>query len=216
MTTLGWLLQRRIVWALVALALVALVAWQANGWNRPFDPEPAGSSASGNGDTTGLTRYPVGDRPHVPHLAGTTLDGEPLTLDDLAGNVLVLNVWGSWCGPCRAEAPTLSRVARETAVAPVKFVGIDTRDTTAAAQAFVRRFNIPYPSLVDTNGELLLAFHGLIPLSGVPSTLVVDAAGGVAAKVVGQVDHTTLRGLIDDELAARTQAPATPTGHGGS
>ncbi|MEP6666488.1 MAG: TlpA disulfide reductase family protein [Nocardioidaceae bacterium] len=216
MTTLGWLRRRPLVWLLAALGLVALVAWQANAWNRPSDPGAAGSSTSGNGDTTGLTRYPVGDRPQAPHLEGTTLDGEPLALDDLAGNVLVLNIWGSWCGPCRAEAPTLARLARETADEPVKFVGIDTRDTTAAAQAFVRAFKIAYPSLVDTNGEVVLAFHNLIPLSGVPSTLVVDAAGGIAAKVVGQVDYTTLRGLIDDELATSRQAPTTPSGGGGS
>ncbi|MBA2559737.1 MAG: TlpA family protein disulfide reductase, partial [Propionibacteriales bacterium] len=110
---------------------------------------------------------------------------------------------GSWCGPCRAEAPDLARLARETAARGVRFVGIDTRDTAAAAKAFVRFFHVPYPSIVDEDGRVLLAFRDVIPVSAIPSTLVVDTDGNIAAKVVGQVTYSTLRGLVEDELPAR-------------
>lgn len=149
----------------------------------------------------------------MPDVEGNTLDGDRLALSDLAGNVVVLNVWGSWCGPCRAEAPDLARLANETANKAVRFVGIDTRDTTAAAQAFVRSFDIPYPSIVDVEGKLLLEFDGLVPLTAVPSTLVIDPQGNVAAKVIGQITYETLRGVIEDELAtARKSGNTAPQG----
>jgi peroxiredoxin len=90
----------------------------------------------------------------------------------------------------------------------VRFVGIDTRDNLAAARAFARAFNVPYPSLVDDDGHLMLAFHGVIPVSAVPSTVVVDPAGNIAARVVGIINYSTLRGLVDDVLAETTPATA--------
>lgn len=122
---------------------------------------------------------------------------------------MVLNVWGSWCSPCRAEAPDLARVSRETYDSGVRFVGIDTRDTDDAARAFTRSFHITYPSIIDEQGELLLGFSGVIPISAVPSTVVIDRDGGVAARVVGRVDEATLRGLIDDELEETLRQPSS-------
>ncbi len=194
--------QRPLVWAVLVLGVVAIVAWRASAWNAPATTSlNAGGATSGYDDSPGLTLYPADDRPSVPDVEGNTLDGDRLALSDLAGNVVVLNVWGSWCGPCRAEAPDLARLANETANQAVRFVGIDTRDTTAAAQAFVRSFDIPYPSIVDVEGKLLLEFDGLVSLTAVPSTLVIDPQGNVAAKVIGQITYETLRGVIKDELA---------------
>lgn len=192
---------RPVLWVVVVLGVVGVVAWQASAWDPPASvSEEAGSAAIQYGDATGLSVYPVGERIPAPNLEGVTLDGEPLALADLSGHVVVLNVWGSWCSPCRAEAPELARLARETASEGVRFVGINTRDTTAAAQAFVRTFDIPYPSVVDSDGQLLLQFEGIIPITAVPSTVVIDSRGDIAAKVVGQITYATLRGLIDDEL----------------
>ncbi len=207
---------RPMIWIVVVIAVVGVVAWQASAWTPTPASDQAGGATIQYGDTTGLTVYPVDERMPAPELAGVTLDGENLALADLSGHVVVLNVWGSWCSPCRAEAPDLARLARETASQGVRFVGIDTRDTEAAAEAFVRTFNIPYPSLVDPDGQLLLQFEGIIPITAVPSTLVIDAQGNIAAKVVGRVTYATLRGLIEDELAGNTGKPSEPVSRGGS
>lgn len=116
-----------------------------------------------------------------------------------------MNAWGSWCAPCRAEAPDLRRTALETLSEGVRFVGLDTRDNDAAARAFVRRFRVPYSSLVDDDGELLLALRDTVPAQAIPSTVLLDRRGRVAARVVGRVTYSTLRGLIDD-LVADTNA----------
>ena len=82
---------------------------------------------------------PVADRQRAPVLSGTTLDGEPLDVGDLRGQVVVLNFWASWCAPCRAEAPTLDEVATRTAAQGVRFVGVNVKDERSSAQAFERR-----------------------------------------------------------------------------
>lgn len=177
-------------------------SWQLGMWrSTPAEERSDGVTASSSGDfATGLTIYRPGQRPPLPDLSGPTLDGKQLDIRTLGGHVVVLNVWGSWCGPCRAEAPDLSRLARQTSDKGVRFVGIDTRDTEDAARAFMRHFHISYPSLVDEQGELLLNLNGVIPITAVPSTVVVDADGNIAAKVVGRIDYTTLKGIIADLL----------------
>ncbi|MGH3859302.1 TlpA family protein disulfide reductase [Actinokineospora sp.] len=196
-------------------AAVAVAAWRTDLWSSSAATGRAAQTQSGAAATAGLTSYAIGARPRVPDLRGQTLDGDRLALADLRGHVLVINVWGSWCQPCRKEAPDLVRVARETAPSGVRFVGIDTRDNLAAARAFARSFNVPYPSLVDTDGRLLLAFSGVIPVSAVPSTLVIDAEGNITARVVGIVSYATLRGLVDDVLAEASPRPSG-VGKGGS
>lgn len=200
---------RSTLWMVVPVAVVAVFIWRANAWSPPTGDRGVGSVDAGL--SSGLTSYPDGQRQQVPPLAGATLDGDWLDLADLSGHVVVVNVWGSWCVPCRAEAPDLARVARETADRGVRFVGIDTRDTLDAAMAFVRNFNIPYPSIVDQDSQKLLAFSGIIPISAVPSTIVIDAQGQIAAKVVGRVEYATLRGLVDDVLAENLDdTPSSP------
>ena len=93
------------------------------------------------------------------------------------------------------------RLANEDANRGVRFVGINTRDNPDAAKAFVRSFKVPYPSVRDNNGEVLLSFRETIPTTVVPTTVVIDRDGKVAARVIGPVSYTTLKGLLDDELA---------------
>ena len=103
-----------------------------------------------------ITTLPVAERKAPGEVAGETLDGEPIALSDFEGQVVVVNVWGSWCAPCRAEAPMLAEAARDLADDDVAFLGIDSRDPSrSAAQAFVRRFDLPYPSIYDQQGETL-------------------------------------------------------------
>lgn len=166
---------------------------------------------SGDGSTTIIAEA---DRVPAPAIVGTTLDGEPFALADLRGAVVVLNVWASWCAPCRAEAPDLQEVASEyEQTAAVQFVGLNTRDSAEAADAFVDRFGLTYPSVVDTDGVLQLAFRDSLPPAAIPSTVVIDPQGRVAARVIGAVDASTLRGLIEPLLPdGRGHGPAGDTG----
>ena len=153
---------------------------------------------SGDGTTTIVAEA---DRQPAPALSGTTLDGQHFDLADHLGEVVVLNVWASWCAPCRAEADDLAAVSAELADRGVVFVGIDTKDSDAAAQAFVERFGIDYPSVVDTDGSKQLLFRDNLPPSAIPSTLVIDRQGRVAARAIGEVDRSRLLGLIEPVLA---------------
>jgi len=165
-------------------------------------PSPSSGGAGARaGTSAGLTIYPEDDRTTFPTLSGPDLEGRALTTADYDGKILVVNIWGSWCGPCRAEAPALSRVAKASAADGVQFLGIDTRDNASAAQAFVDKFDLPYPSFDDGDGRVLLRLKGIAPLASVPSTVFVSRRGEVAAAAIGPVDETTLQGLVDDLLA---------------
>ncbi|MGH8894248.1 MAG: TlpA family protein disulfide reductase [Actinomycetes bacterium] len=204
--------------ALVLALVLAGCSGQAGGKARYVPPSSGdgGEAVASDDIATGLTRWPPANRPRLPQLRGRTLDGTWLDVSDWRGRVVVVNTWGSWCGPCRKEAPDLRRASQETRAAGVRFVGIDTRDNNAAARAFTREFAISYPSLVDHDGRVMLAFGRTIPVSAVPTTVVVDDRGRIAARVIGAATYPTLRGLVDDTLAERAPSRAghdrTPTG----
>lgn len=141
------------------------------------------------------------ERVAAPVVEGTTLDGQSWSSADAVGDVLVLNVWASWCAPCRAEAPDLEAAWVETQDEGVQFVGLNTRDSDAAARAYVERFGITYPSVVDTDGMIQLQFRDTLPPQAIPSTLVVDRQGRVAARFLGVVDETTLTSVVRDVAA---------------
>jgi thiol-disulfide isomerase/thioredoxin len=151
------------------------------------------------GDGT-VTTYAVGSRRVVPAVTGTTLEGQPLDLTSPRGDVVVVNVWGSWCPPCRAEAPALERVWRATRADGVRFAGINVKDRPAAARAFVERFGVTYPSVDDSDGRAQLALRGVLP-GAIPSTIVVDRAGRLAAAVFGGTDEPTLRRILRPLIA---------------
>lgn len=191
-----------VAWVLAVLALVLLMLWWKP-WASTDDNDVTRADAgTGVNAEPGLDLYPTAQRAPAPKLEGTTLDGRPFALSQLAGDIVVINVWGSWCAPCRAETPDLVRVATEAASRGVSFVGINTRDNPQAAQAFVRANKVAYPSVVDVNGEVLLALRDTIPTTAVPTSVVVDRQGRIAARIIGPVTYTTLKGLLDDEIAA--------------
>lgn len=166
--------------------------------------EPA--SLSGQGDSQGyvagsglITRVAPADRSPAPVLEGETLDGRQFRLADHRGKVVLVNVWGSWCAPCRKEAPALESAWQSLKGRDVQFVGLDERDRKAQARAFVDSFGVTYPNVFDADGLLLLGFRD-VPPNAIPSTLVLDRQGRLAARVSGEVSEATVRGLVEEEL----------------
>jgi len=175
----------------------------------------ASGGASGSGGEQGfvagdgsIVLVPQDQRVAAPELTGSTLDGDTFRLSDHRGQVVLLNVWASWCAPCRAEAPTLAALSKKYADAGVQFVGLDTRDSDVSARAFDEKYGIDYPSVIDRDGQLQLLFADSLPPQAIPSTLVVDADGKVAARVLGRASESTLEGLIEPLLAEASASPA--------
>ena len=188
----GILREAKTVAVLLLVAAMVGVGW----WQ--MDQLKSRALVDGSDAGVGLTLYPGDEGIPLPQIEGKTVEGQMLDLADLRGHVVVLNVWGSWCAPCRAEAPDLAAISKETEPRGGRFVGIDVRDNPAAARAFTRKYGITYPSFDDQKGLVLAQFTGIIPVSAVPSTLVADKSGVIRARVIGKVDGSTLRGLIED------------------
>ncbi|MEP7090312.1 MAG: TlpA disulfide reductase family protein [Nocardioidaceae bacterium] len=146
-----------------------------------------------------ITSLKVADRKQPGEVSGTTLAGRPASLGDYRGKVVVINVWGSWCPPCRAEAPMLAQAARALSSKGVVFLGINSRDPEQAGpRAFERRYRIPYDSIYDPDGRTLLAFDGTLSPNSIPSTVIIDGQGRVSGSVIGEISRTTLDDLVDD------------------
>jgi len=137
----------------------------------------------------------AGQRPPGPDISGTSLTGQRLDLARWRGSVVVVNFWGSWCAPCRAEAPALARVARDTAVLGVRFAGIDVRETPPAALAFTRAFHVPYPSISDPN-DLIAARFGTAAPTATPSTYILDSRGRIAWAWFGSTSYSQLETAV--------------------
>lgn len=153
---------------------------------------------------------PEDQRAPAPDLVGETLEGGMFRLSDHLGEAVVLNVWASWCAPCRAEAPALAALAEEFDGRGVQFAGLDTRDSDVSARAFVERFGIPYPNVIDRDGRLQLLFSDTLPPQAIPSTLVIDPQGRVAARALGKVSESSLRGIIEQLAPSSTPSSAGP------
>ncbi len=153
---------------------------------------------SGDGSEA-ITTVDVADRKDAPVLEGEGLDGRPLSTADFAGKTIVVNLWGPWCAPCRAEAPALDEVAEQYADRDVQFVGILTRTKDpSTAIAFNRNNGITYPSFTDEGGKLELGFTDSLPTLAIPTTWIIDAKGRVAVRILDKVSAATLANLIDD------------------
>lgn len=168
---------------------------------------PAGTSAEGADVGAGyqagdgsFTTWAPDERGDAVALTGTSYDEEEIDLADARGEVVVVNFWYAACPPCRVEAPDLAAMANELED-EIVMLGVNPRDDAATAQAFENTFSIPYPSLHDSSARAVAAFEGVVPLSAMPTTVVLDREGRVAARILGQADPTILRGLVDDVLA---------------
>lgn len=159
-----------IVLLLLALGLLALISWR-------MYQQPSGSPAP---DFT-LPRLDV---------------AEELSLSDLRGEVVVLNFWGSWCIPCREEAPMLQRLYEENQAQGVVFLGVAVDDTQAKAQAYLEEFSISYPNVIDLRDEMEALYH----IYGVPVTVIIDREGYIRRTLFSTPSAEQLQDAINAAL----------------
>jgi peroxiredoxin len=148
-----------------------------------------------------VVEIPPAQRGDPIEYAGTTDDGAALSFTDYAGQVTVVNFWYAACAPCRLEATDLEATYQKYLPQQVGFVGVNVRDQPATARGFAETFGVTYPSLVDTDGEVQFSFAGKVAPNAVPTTLVLDREGRVAARILGRVlELSILNSLIDTAL----------------
>jgi thiol-disulfide isomerase/thioredoxin len=182
----GALNQRRRSWpAAVAAAVmvVPMLAVTACGRDLPAAVQ------------VGTTTVAPAERVPMPDISGTTLDGSTLDLASLRGKVVVLNSWASWCEPCKKEIPDFVKLASDVDPAKVAIVGLNVSDEKSAASAFVQDYKMTYPSIVDESGSMLATIPG-VPPKALPSTVVIDGSGRIAAQVVGAANAEELSGIV--------------------
>jgi thiol-disulfide isomerase/thioredoxin len=188
-------LLRRIAGAVIALGLLV----GATACSTGNDATVYGGSFTfvSPGGTTEFA-YPVDERGTVADLSGEDLSGDgKLALSDFAGKVVVLNFWGSWCAPCRAEADELETAATALAPQGVQFLGINVKDTKGAGADFLASKQVSYPSIYDPAMRTLLSIRGF-PTGSIPSTIVIDRQGRVA--------HVWLEPITDPDQMIDTVA----------
>ncbi|MET9604554.1 TlpA disulfide reductase family protein [Streptomyces sp. NPDC006512] len=187
----------------LASALTLSACGDGNGGGK------SAGSAGGNYVTgpSGISTVAKADRTEAPKLDGETVAGQTLDTTTLKGKVVVLNVWGSWCPPCRAEAPYFAKVSKEMADGgkDVAFVGLNTRDNSKQnAASFEETYGITYPSLYDPDGKLMLRFpKGTLNPQAIPSTIVLDKEGRIASRALVALNEEQLRSMIDPLLAEK-------------
>ena len=171
----------------------------------------SGGTSGGSGNTNfvtgndGIAQVAQGKRTAAPDLSGETIDGKQLDVANYKGKIVVINIWGSLCGPCRLEAKNFVKVSADLKDKGVQFVGINTRDaSTRPAVAFEKGYGVTYPSLYDPTGKLMLRFKkGTLNPKAIPSTLVIDREGKIASRALLALSEDNLRKMIDPVLAEK-------------
>ncbi|GAA2998012.1 TlpA disulfide reductase family protein [Streptosporangium longisporum] len=170
-----------------AALLVAVAGCAGNPGSQPQTGDTRFVAGDGK-----ITMFEAADRKAAPRVEGETLDGDTASLAAHRGKVVVINFWASWCAPCRAEAPVLKEVSAAKKADGVTFLGIDFKDRKADALAFERGHKPGYPSIFDQPGKVALSFQGTVPPAAIPSTLIIDRQGRIAARALGAVTYTDL------------------------
>jgi peroxiredoxin len=189
---------KRLIPAAVLLLVLAgcaadpLAEQYQNGTNQNY--------ISGDGS---LTVIAEADRGDAITFEGETDAGEPVSSADYAGEVLVINFWYAACPPCRLEAPDLEAISKQFDGEGASFLGVNVRDQAESARNFADTWGISYPSVIDANdGNMLYAFAGTVAPNAVPTTLVIDKQGRVAARFLGLISEpSTLEAIITDTIA---------------
>lgn len=189
----------RIARTVIAAALAVTVSFAVSGCANDSlaDQFKAGDNKNYIAGDGTVSEFAEANRGEPVVWSGPTESGGLLKSDQLSGVVVVMNFWYAGCAPCRAEAPDLVAVNKMFVGKNVQFVGVNVRDSAATALAFDRNFDITWPSIIDAqSGSVLLAFTGLVTPQAVPTTLVIDKQGRVAARVLGQIQESTLKALV--------------------
>ena len=177
-------MRKQIKLAVLALLSASLLAACGGGGSSTAEE----SFIEGSGAVTFIESS---NRSAAPELSGMTLSGKEFIFNP--GQVAVVNVWASWCSPCRAEMPALTALSEKNL--DVQFMGILTRDNLANAEVFARQLGVPYPNFIDDS--LLLGFRNTLPANAIPTTVVLDKQGRVAARISGPVTVGGLSDLIE-------------------
>lgn len=190
---------KRVIPAAVALLLV-LAGCSSDPLAAQYQAGTNQNYISGDGT---LTLIDEADRGDAVAFEAATAEGDTVRSADYAGQVLVLNFWYAACPPCRVEAPDLQELNERFAGEGASFLGVNVRDQAQTAQGFEKEFGITYPSVIDTNdGTMLLAYAGSVAPNAVPTTLVIDKQGRVAARFLGLIEEpSTLRTIIAETIA---------------
>lgn len=190
--------------AVAASAVIAALALAGCSSSNDDLSRQYGSGTTQNyiSGTGAVTEVATDERSAPVDFTTKDTDGDTVSAEELRGKVVVLNFWYAACPPCRAEAKHLNTVWDRYQDQNVQMIGVNVRDAKGTADAFERRFNIPYPSVLDNDqARMQLALSGEVAPNAVPTTIVLDTKGRVAARIVGAIDGPgTLSTLIDDEL----------------
>lgn len=190
--------------ALAAAAAVLIVAGLAGCTADPLAEQYSSGSTqnyiSGDGSVTTIAPE---NRDEPVSFEGVTTEGDAIGSDDFAGEVVVINFWYAACPPCRVEAPDLEKLHLSLEGDGASFLGVNVRDQADTARTFEQETGVTYPSVIDANdGNLLFAFAGTVAPNAVPTTLVIDKQGRVAARILGQVESpSALDTIIRDTIA---------------
>ena len=189
--------------AALALAVASLVALSGCAQDKLAEQYRAGSGKNYIAGDGSITEVAVANRGAAINFSATDLDGKPLSSAELTGKVVVVNFWYAGCAPCRAEAKDLEKVYSQFADQGVAFVGVNVRDSAETAKTFNESFGVSYPSVSDLDGKVQLAFSSAVAPNAVPTTLVLDKKGRVAARVLGRLaSPTILSTLVAEQVKA--------------
>jgi thiol-disulfide isomerase/thioredoxin len=179
----------------LALGLLTTCALLAGATACGSSPEQGAGGNYGfvSAGSAGVDQVAITNRQPAPALSGPLVDGQRFDLASTRGSVTVVNFWASWCGPCRGETPNLEAVAKQTAPSGVRFVGVNVKDSKAAAASFMRDKDVTYPSLYDDDGSLAARWPIAV---GLPSTVVLDRQGRIAARFTAAVDENQLLPVV--------------------
>ena len=186
-----------------AVTLLAVTALLAGCASDPLADQYKEGSDKNYISGSGITEVPLAERGEPVAFEAETDAGDAVSSDDYSGEVLVVNFWYAACPPCRVEAPDLQDLNEEFEGDGVSFLGVNVRDQAETSFNTTKEWGITYPSVVDVNeGNMLLAYAGTVAPNAVPTTLVIDKQGRVAARYLGLVESPSiLRTLIKDALA---------------
>ena len=189
-----------VAWKLAATAMVLTVIAGATVLTRPpgLSQDDTADAGSVSIDVAGFPRGPLAGEP-APDISVALFDGSRFVMSEhrsADGRPLVLNLWASWCAPCRIEIPEFSRVAKENP--QVAFLGVAVEDAPGPAESFAAEVGASYPLGIDDSGTITESY----PFMGLPVTYLIDGDGLITRQINGQISGGTLKAFIDHDFGS--------------